>query len=187
MSTGPTNSGGQGAADARSDWLTLARSAAARGGERDEGELLRELLAFRLGGIPYAIPVERVREIVRLREITPMPRVPDFVKGVVALRGEIVQVVDLRMRLGMEPQEPTRASRIIVLHGDDQKVTGVLVDAVQEVMRVSESEVSPAVAPREAPRPAPEVRERIEGLPTFGALAANHPDMDRVLDIGADD
>ena len=91
-STGKTREG---------DWLALARAASARGDDGEGAELLRELLAFGLAGSSYAIPVERVREIVRLREITPMPRVPDFVKGVIALRGEIVQVVDLRMCLGL--------------------------------------------------------------------------------------
>jgi purine-binding chemotaxis protein CheW len=125
-------------------WETLARTAARTGEESAEPEILRELLAFLLVGIPYAIPVERVREIVRLRKITPMPRVPPDLLGVISLRGEVVQVLDLRMRLGLECPEPTRISRIIVLHGDDEKVTGVLVDAVQEVLRVSESAIRPA-------------------------------------------
>jgi purine-binding chemotaxis protein CheW len=125
-------------------WVSLARAAARGGEESAEPEILRELLAFLLVGIPYAIPVERVREIVRLRKITPMPRVPLDILGVISLRGEVVQVLDLRRRLGLECSEPTRVSRIIVLHGDDEKVTGVLVDSVQEVLRVSESAIRPA-------------------------------------------
>ncbi len=128
------------------DWIELARGAAARRDEGAEPELLRELLTFELAESPYAIPVERVREIVRLREITPMPRVPDSVLGVVALRGEIVQVVDLRMCLRLTVSEPTRRSRVIVLHGDENRVTGVLVDAVQEVLRVSEENIMPAAS-----------------------------------------
>ena len=124
------------------EWEGLARRAAGAGQDDAETELLRELLTFELAGSPYAIAVERVREIVRVRDITPMPRVPDSVLGVVALRGEIVQVVDLRMRLGLETTELTRRSRVIVLHGDDRKVTGVLVDAVKEVLRIPESEIS---------------------------------------------
>ena len=109
-------------------------------------ETLRELLCFDLASAPYAIPVEQVREIVRVRDITPMPRVPSTVLGVVALRGEIVQVVDLRMCLGLKVSEATRSSRIIVLHGEDQRVTGVLVDAVKEVLRVTEDEIRPSTA-----------------------------------------
>ncbi len=129
------------ATTADQEWLRLARGAAERGSDTADTEDIRELLAFDLAGSPYAIPVERVREIVRLREITPMPRVPLSVLGVVALRGEIVQVVDLRMCLGLELRDSGRRSRIIVLHGDDQNVTGVLVDAVNEVLRVPEDEI----------------------------------------------
>ena len=125
-------------------WEDLARAASYQGMGEEEGgaELLRELLAFELAHSPYAIPVERVREIVRVREMTRVPRVPDWVRGVVTLRGEVVQVIDLRMRLGLEATEPGRRSRIVVLHGDDERITGVLVDAVREVMRVAEDAFS---------------------------------------------
>ncbi|MDP6978629.1 MAG: chemotaxis protein CheW [Myxococcota bacterium] len=128
--------------DTTPEWERLARGAA--GGERDvdlEPELQRELLTFQLDGTHYAIAVERVREIIRLREITPMPRVPDCILGVVALRGEIVQVLDLRERLGLASSEPTRRTRIIVLHGEDDRVTGIQVDAVRDVLRVAEQDV----------------------------------------------
>ena len=124
------------------DWAELARGAVRH--DDAEPEFLRELLRFQLAGAPYAVAVERVREIVRMKEITPVPRVPAAVLGVVELRGEIVQVVDLRMRLGLPLGEMTRRSRIVVLHGDDDCVSGVLVDAVDEVLRASEASVSPS-------------------------------------------
>ena len=129
---------------ATAGWEDLARAASYQGMGEEEGgaELLRELLAFELADSPYAIPVERVREIVRVREMTRVPRVPDWVRGVVTLRGEVVQVIDLRMRLGLAATEPGRRSRIVVLHGDDERITGVLVDAVREVMRVAEDAFS---------------------------------------------
>lgn len=126
------------------DWETLARDAARRGEGSEDVELLRELLVFLLDGTPYAIPVERVREIVRVGQITPMPRVPSAVLGVIALRGEVVQVVDLRMRLRLRVSDASRATRIVVLHGDDDRVTGILVDAVDAVLRVAEDEIHPA-------------------------------------------
>jgi len=128
------------------EWERLARSAARASVDHDEPELVRELLTFELANSPYAIPVERVREIIRPREATPMPRVPDCVIGVIAMRGEIVQVVDLRVRFGLELSAPSRRSRVIVLHGDDDRVTGVLVDGVREVLRVPEVDISPATA-----------------------------------------
>lgn len=126
------------------EWERLARSAASQDNEQEEPELRRELLTFELANAPYAIPVERVREIIRVREVTPMPRVPECVTGVLALRGEIVQVVDMRMRLELSASEPTRRSHIIVLHGDDNRVTGIQVDAVQEVLRAAENEITAA-------------------------------------------
>lgn len=122
------------------------RASELAGGERAEvaPELLRELLSFQLAGSPYAVPVERVREIVRLRQITPVPRVPAAVLGVIGLRGEIVQVVDLRMRLELPLGELTRQSRIVVLHAADDRVSGVFVDRVDEVLRAPEESIQAA-------------------------------------------
>ena len=134
----PTSSGG---------WEDVARNAAGHfaGGVDSEGsELLRELLVFGLDDSAYAIAVERIREIVRIRELTRLPRSPEWLLGVMALRGEVVEVVDLRRRLGLVDRKPTRSSRIIVLHGDAERVTGVLVDSVSEVYRVPEDCVMPA-------------------------------------------
>ena len=129
------------------DWEDVARKAAGdfAGGAKSEGsELLRELLVFGLDESAYAIAVERIREIVRMRDLTQIPRSPEWLLGVIALRGEVVEVVDLRRRLGLPAGEPNRSSRIIVLHGDADRVTGVLVDSVSEVLRVSEDCVMPA-------------------------------------------
>ena len=129
------------------EWEELASHAAGAfsGQEGEEGaELLRELLVFGLDESAYAIPVERIREIVRMRELTRVPRAPGWMLGVMALRGEVVEVVDLRSRLGMQALEPDRSSRIVVLHGDGERVTGILVDSVSEVYRVSDADVLPA-------------------------------------------
>ena len=131
---------------AGSDWRGLARDAA-RGymaETADPTELLRELLVFGLDGAAYAVPVERVREIVRVRELTRVPRAPVWLRGVIALRGEVVEVVELRRRLGLPDAPPDRSSRIVVLHGDDDRVTGLLVDSVSEVHRVAEDAIMPA-------------------------------------------
>jgi purine-binding chemotaxis protein CheW len=129
------------------DWEDVARKAVDDFEEEPEAEgaeLLRELLVFELDESAYAIAVERIREIVRMRDLTHLPRSPEWLLGVMALRGEVVEVVDLRCRLGLPAAELDRSSRIIVLHGDAQRVTGVLVDSVSEVFRVSEACVMPA-------------------------------------------
>ena len=155
-------------------WDALAR-AAARRGDAEAGAALRELICLRMGGDPYALPVERVREIVRLRPVTPMPRVPREILGVISLRGEVVQVLDLRARLRMPPAEPTRSSRIVVLHGDEGEVTGLLVDAVTEVLRIEE----------EAVRPPPSGEsEFVAALGARGEEFVSLINLERVLDLG---
>jgi purine-binding chemotaxis protein CheW len=153
------------------DWAELARSGG--GGQETEAQVLRELLRVELGGSPYAIPVERVREIVRPKEITPVPRVPEAVLGVIELRGEMVQVLDLRRRLALELRDLTRKSRIIVLHCAEGQVSGVFVDGVDEVLRAPEDSISPASG---ASGFVPEVCAR-------GTEFVSVLDVDRVLDL----
>lgn len=127
-------------ADTRS-WDVLARAAAGRE-TAAPARAQRELLVFSLDGAAYALPIERVREIVRPRALTPMPHVPAEVLGVISLRGEIVQVIDARRRIGLASVPPSRGSRVIVMSGEHGDVTGLLVDAVHEVLRVDESALS---------------------------------------------
>jgi purine-binding chemotaxis protein CheW len=119
-------------------WVEIARAAATGSGASASTRSLRQMLTFRLDSSPYAVPIERVREIVRVSAITPMPRVPRWLRGVLPLRGEMVEVVDLRLRLGMSASALSRESRIIVLHDAGGGASGLLVDGVNEVVRVAE-------------------------------------------------
>jgi purine-binding chemotaxis protein CheW len=157
-------------------WESLARAAVEHQVD-DEESLLREFLAFILDGDPYAIPVEWAREIVRLRAITPMPRVPPAIRGVISLRGEVVQVMDLCLRLGVQARQPTRTSRIIVLHGDHGSVTGLLVDSVREVVRVAEEAIQP---------PPTGESDSVEALCRQDGEFISLLNMDRVLDLGGE-
>lgn len=157
-------------------WDALARAAALRASEESHA-LLREFLVFTLEDDRYAIPVERVREIVRLRPVTAVPRVPREIRGVISLRGEIVQVLDLRSRLGLPPVPAARATRIVVLHGDDGEVTGLLVDAVTEVLRITEEDIQPPPGGE-----SPFVSALCERAGGFVSLM----NVDRVLDLGTD-
>jgi purine-binding chemotaxis protein CheW len=121
-------------------WEGLARAAAAREAEALAQEQ-RELLVFSLAGAAYALPIEHVREIVRPRALTPMPHVPPEILGVLSLRGEVLQVLDARRRVGLASAPPDRASRVIVLASEGGGLTGLLVDGVREVLRVSASEL----------------------------------------------
>jgi len=126
------------------DWDALARAAADRGESSEPLDTVQQLLCFELAGSPYAVPVERVREIVRMRPVTPVPRTPREVRGVISLRGEMIELIDLRLRLGLGEVEPSRQTRIIVIKTKDDEVVGVLVDAVREVLRISEDAIQPA-------------------------------------------
>jgi len=141
----------------------------------EDSGLLRELLCFGLGGDPYAIPVERVREIVRLRPITDVPRVPAEILGVISLRGEVVEVLDLRRRMGMPAAQPTRSTRIIVLHGDEGEVTGMLVDSVSEVLRVEEVAIRPPTSGESA---------FVSALCPRGTGFVSLMNLERVLELG---
>jgi purine-binding chemotaxis protein CheW len=154
-------------------WDVLARAALRREAQEDTA-LRREFVTFHVDGDAYALPIERVREIVRLRSITPVPRVPSAIRGVISLRGEVVEVVDLRLRLGLAAHEPSRASRIIVLHGEDGAVTGLLVDAVRDVLRIPEDQMRSASGGD---------NEAVAALLVRGSEFVSLLDLDRVLDL----
>ncbi len=126
------------------EWDALARAASDRGDSPESLDEIHQLLCFELAGAPYAVPVERVREIVRMRPVTPVPRTPEDVRGVISLRGEMIELIDVRRRLGLGSIESSRRTRIIVTKTSDDEVVGLLVDAVREVLRVSSEAVQPA-------------------------------------------
>lgn len=166
---------GTGAAAPR--WQDLARRAAERRSAEVESVAVRQLLTFLLDGSPYAVPVERVREIVRVRPITPVPRVPADVCGVISLRGEILEVVDLRLRLRLRAAKPGRASRIIVAHTADGGVAGLLVDGVSEVLSVGDDALRPASAAEAG---------NVASLCANGDRFISLIDLDRVLGFDAE-
>ena len=162
-------------AAAGQSWDGLARAVTNGDGAKQEASLLRELLVFSVDGDPYAVPVERVREIVRMRPITKVPRVAPEILGVIGLRGEIVQVLDLRRRFGLPAQETTRRHRIVVLHGDEGEVSGLLVDAVTAVLRVGEDAIRPPTAGES---------EFVQALAAEGEDFVGLLNLERVLNVG---
>lgn len=99
--------------------------------EREAPGQLVEVLTFSLGREAYAIESKHVREVVRLVDYTPVPGTPEFLLGVINLRGEILAIADLRKLLGVAPQGFTDLSRVIVLGGDRAEF-GILADAAHE-------------------------------------------------------
>jgi purine-binding chemotaxis protein CheW len=104
---------------------------------------LAQLCTFRVGGEDYAIDIMRVREIIHPLPITPVPRAPAFVEGVVRLRGEVIPVLDVRRRLGLATTPATRRSRFLVVNVAGRRIA-LVVDEVREVLRLPRSEIRPA-------------------------------------------
>lgn len=112
-------------------------------GSTDAAEPTVQLCAFVVGTIEYAIDLMRVEEILRPQPITPLPESPPWVEGVASLRGNLLPVVHLRRRLGLEPIAPTPKARLLVCWLGRRRV-GFMVDRVIEVMRVKRENLRPA-------------------------------------------
>jgi purine-binding chemotaxis protein CheW len=109
-------------------------------------------LTFSLGGEEYGIGILEIKEIIGMMPITSVPQTPEFVKGVINLRGKVIPVTDLRMRFGIEKIDYTERTCIIVVEVEQSNTSvliGVVVDAVSEVLNIKDAD--------------------IEETPTFGA------------------
>lgn len=102
----------------------------------------RQLVIFNLANENYGVDISKVQEIIRLQEITKVPKAPEFVEGVINLRGNVIPVIDLRKRFDFEEKEDTNATRIIVIEAQPYTV-GMIVDSVSEVVRISEEAIEP--------------------------------------------
>lgn len=117
----------------------MAGAAEAAGAERVQ------LCTFRVGTEDYALDIMRVREIIQPLPITPVPRSPAYVEGVVRLRGEVIPVVDVRKRFGLPATPPTRKTKYLVVQVAGRRL-GLVVDEVCEVVRLSRAEIRPPPA-----------------------------------------
>jgi len=116
--------------------------------KRDMAGLAGKYLTFRLAGEEYGLEILKVREIIGMMEISAVPRTPEFVRGVINLRGKVIPIVDLRLKVGMVKAEQTEQTCIIVVDIGDVEM-GIIVDEVCEVLDI--------------------VAEDIEEAPSFGA------------------
>jgi len=112
---------------------------------QDEKSLRQEiqLACFRVGPELYALDIMRIKEIIRPQKLTPIPKAPSFIEGVINLRGVVIPVADLRKRFDQPISEANRKNRIVVcsLTG---RIIGLLVDEVTEVKRFGRNEIAPA-------------------------------------------
>lgn len=107
-----------------------------------------KFLTFLLAEESYGVEVLRIREIIRIQKITPVPQMPAHVKGVINLRGKVIPVVDLRLKFNLNAEEATERTCVIVVDIDNGQgvntLLGLVVDAVEEVLNITENNVEPS-------------------------------------------
>src|ERR1700722_7117416 len=94
-----------------------------------------QVVGLRVGRETFGLPIENVREIVRVPEITSVPNAPAYIEGVINLRGRILPIVNLRKRLGEKAFEPHKTNRIVVVELETRRI-GLLVNSASEVLRI---------------------------------------------------
>ena len=110
-----------------------------------QGDDERQLVVFDLADEAYGVNIGTVREIIRMQEITQVPRTPDYVEGVINLRGKVIPVIDMRKRFGFPVAEHTKDTRIVVIDIGGADI-GATVDAVTEVLRLGADSIEPPSA-----------------------------------------
>lgn len=101
-----------------------------------------QFVAFRVGSEEFAVDIKRVKEIIRVREATRIPRTPPFIQGVINLRGDVIPVIDLRKRFEVEAAGVTGETRTMIVEMGEGLV-GLIVDAVTEVLPIDGDDVEP--------------------------------------------
>ena len=114
-----------------------------QGSEGSSDDEVFQRVTFQLENESYGINVMQVQEILRYSEIAAVPGAPDYVVGIINLRGNVVTVIDTRSRFGLMPADITDNSRIVIIEADKQ-VIGILVDSVSEVVYLKNSEIEAA-------------------------------------------
>jgi len=101
-----------------------------------------QLVVFEASGESFGIDIGAVQEIIRIQQITDVPKAPMHVKGVINLRGKVIPIIDLRERFGLSQGDETKATRIVVVDVSGS-IVGMIVDAVSEVLRIGMDQIEP--------------------------------------------
>ena len=142
----------------------------------DEQAPLEQFVVFSLGPEEYAVPILAVTEVVNTVEITPVPDAPDFILGLINLRGKIVPVLDLDKRFGLEAQSGMNRQHIMVAESQEHVLFGFLVDQVTEVLKVAKDHIKPAPDMVKSKISA----EYLPGVIIFGE-AGQPPETERII------
>ncbi len=103
------------------------------------------IVGFQVGRETYGVPITSLHEIVRVPEITAVPDAPDYMEGVINLRGKIVSVMDLRKRFGVKESGTNRRNRILVVEFNG-RLSGLIVDSASEVLKIAATHIEPPTA-----------------------------------------
>jgi purine-binding chemotaxis protein CheW len=101
-----------------------------------------QMINFVVGGEEYGVDIQRVKEVIRIKEITRLPSVPSFVKGVINLRGDVIPIIDLREKFDLKQKDYQETTRVIVVEVEGRSI-GMVVDSVSHVVRITSSQVGP--------------------------------------------
>ena len=154
-----------------------------KGPDRESArEMEGKYLTFVLENEEYGISINHVREIIGMMSVTTVPRTPEFIRGVINLRGKVIPVVDLRIRFGMERIETTDRTCIIiveVMKDNDTVIMGIVVDSVSEVLTIKAEDIE------DAPSFGTQLDTRyIRGMAKLEGGVKILLDIDRVFDTG---
>jgi len=105
-------------------------------------EVLKQFITFSIESEEYGLEILKVQEIVRLPHLTKIPKAPEFIKGVIDLRGDVIPVIDLREKFGLISHSYSDTTRVIVVEVLEKKM-GMVVDSVSQVIRVPENNITP--------------------------------------------
>lgn len=120
----------------------MSTNALVKVNENNQHDELIQLVSFMLDNEEYGVEVLKVREIIRMPTITKMPNTPSYVEGVINLRGKVIPIISMRKRFGLMESEHSSQTRIMVMDVAGA-LTGFIVDAVSEVIRIHSSEIQP--------------------------------------------
>ena len=136
---------------------------------------MKQLISFTVGAEEYGLELLRVKEVIRMRQITWLPKAPACVKGIINLRGDVIPIVDLRERFGLQSIEDTAMTRVIVAEVEGRPV-GMVVDSASQVVRVPADQFDPP-----PPMVGRAARGFITGVGKMDGKLIITIDMDRIL------
>ena len=144
----------------------------------DETKIIKEIFQYiviKLGEENFGIDINYIDNILRMQQITRVPKVPAYLKGVINLRGEVIPVMSLRLKMGLEEDVIGRDTRIIILKIENEGSVGVLVDEVKEVIKLSEDQIESTTAEGAVP----------EARRFVSAVGKNGSELISILDIAS--